>query len=81
MKYLIILFLSIILFNSCDNRPQGITSYEGVDNCNCVIKTFTVRGYTHEYLLYTPTVQGETSGMVHLPECKYCNNEIRKTNY
>lgn len=72
MKQIFIFLLIACLFISCDERPRSRPNFSDVSNKGCVLREFTVRGKTHEYLMYE---SGYQAGMEHLPECKYCQKD------
>lgn len=72
MKQIFIFLLIACLFISCDERPIAHSNFSNVSNYGCALKEFTVRGKIHEYLIFQ---SGSRSGMVHLPECKYCQTD------
>lgn len=76
MKKLVLLVLTC-LFMSCDGRPYTPASDKEVAEHGGYIIEFTSRGEAHEYLLYA---NGESCGLTHLPNCKYCiNSSIART--
>lgn len=50
-------------------------SETGVKEAGGYIKEFTTHGEKHEYFLYIP---GDSKGLTHLPNCKYCNTTSTK---
>lgn len=73
MKKLLLL-LAIVLISCDDRRSPEHSTKETLDYGTCVVE-LSVRSKTHEYLIYQTGSYGAVGGMVHLPECKYCNEE------
>lgn len=69
----LLLILTTILLISCDDRPNSKMNFTEAETYGCALMEFTVRGKTHEYILY---MNGNLSGMEHLPECKYCKEQL-----
>lgn len=68
-KLLLLLAIALV---SCDDRERSQPKTNETVNYGTSIVELTVRGKTHEYLLYQIGNYGACGGMVHLPECKYC---------
>lgn len=82
LLWIIGIFLGALLINSCDSTviQEGSTQTKYKRNYAKfeIIKEFTYKN--HDYIMFqTGGLNSSVAGIVHNPECEYCNGKSKST--